>query len=117
MVRSATVDRRNLVRIALATGALLGAAVWAGQAAAHERGVVVVGQPVYVAPPPVYYQPQPRVVYVPAPTYYAPAPVYEAPGLSFIFRFGDNDRREHFVPVHDNGRHRGWDRGRGHDRD
>ncbi|HTI85562.1 MAG TPA: hypothetical protein VL966_03075 [Alphaproteobacteria bacterium] len=108
MVRSATVSR-NLVRIALASGALLGAAAWAGQASAHERGVVVVGQPVYVAPAPVYYQPPPRVVYVPAPAYYAPQPVYE-PGLSFIFRFGDNDRREHYAPVHDNGRHRGWDR-------
>ncbi|MGE5537145.1 MAG: hypothetical protein ACM30I_00895 [Gemmatimonas sp.] len=118
------VERRTLVRIALATGALVGAALlWASHASAHERGVVVVGGPVYAAPAPVYYAPAPtyyvpapppRVVYAPAPAYYRPEPVYE--GLSFMFSFGGNDRREHahWDRDHDRGRHEGWDRGHGH---
>lgn len=106
MVQSATRFGRS-ARIALAAGAVLGAAAFGATAAvAHERGYYVEA-PAYYVPAPVYYAPPP-------PVYYAPQPAY-GNVLEFMFSFGDNDRggyRDH----HDNGRHVGWDRGRGHGR-
>lgn len=112
MVLSANTSRGSSrsIRIALAAGAALAAAAFgAGQASAHERGYYVPA-PVYYVPAPAYYAPPPPVYYVPQ-----PAPVYGGSVLEFVFSFGDNDRGGY--RHHDNGRHVGWSRGRGHDRD
>jgi hypothetical protein len=113
MFQSATGFGRG-VRVALAVSAVLGAAAFgATAAAAHERGGYYVAAPAYYVPAPAYYAPPPPVYYVPQ-----PAPVYGGSVLELMFLFGDNDRGGHVDRGHhDNGRHAGWDRGHGHDRD
>jgi hypothetical protein len=80
------------------------AAIGSGAASAHTDVGIYLGVPgpIYAPPPPVIYQ-------APAVVYQQPQVVY---GPSYGYGYRDDDWERH--GKHDNGRHRGWDKHRGH---